>query len=150
MPDRRSGTSTYRGTPGPVIQLILLDYWSVWLGGRYADAEGPAYVDAVASVTDRVNTVIKTTAADTNSGYVDLRAIFKGPDYDSDETPYLASDGDHPNAAWTSKDCRRRGRLGQPDAPMSGALARHTLRTLQRQSSSGARWRSTLSMRWAL
>jgi hypothetical protein len=29
----------------------LLDYWSVWLGGRYADAEGPAYVDAVGSVT---------------------------------------------------------------------------------------------------
>ena len=81
----------------------LAGYWSVWLGGRYADAEGPAYVDAVASVTDRVNTVIKTTAADTNSGYVDLRAIFKGPDYDSDETPYLATDGDHPNAAGHQK-----------------------------------------------
>lgn len=90
-------------TEGRRVQLILLDYWSVWLGGRYADAEGPAYVDAVASVTDRVNTVIKTTAADTNSGYVDLRAIFKGPDYDSDETPYLASDGDHPNAAGHQK-----------------------------------------------
>jgi lysophospholipase L1-like esterase len=38
-----------------------------------------------------------------NSGYVDLRAIFKGPDYDSDETPYLASDGDHPNAAGHQK-----------------------------------------------
>jgi len=86
-------------TEGRPIQLILLDYWSVWLGGRYADAEGPVYVDAVASVTDQVNTVIKRTAADTDSGYVDLRAIFKGPDYDSDETPYLASDGDHPNAA---------------------------------------------------
>ena len=71
--------------------------------GRYADAEGPVYVDAVASVTDQVNTVIKRTAADTDSGYVDLRAIFKGPDYDSDETPYLASDGDHPNAAGHQK-----------------------------------------------
>jgi acyl-CoA thioesterase I len=90
-------------TEGRPIQLILLDYWSVWLGGRYADAEGPVYVDAVASVTDQVNTVIKRTAADTDSGYVDLRAIFKGPDYDSDETPYLASDGDHPNAAGHQK-----------------------------------------------
>jgi acyl-CoA thioesterase-1 len=86
-------------TEGRPTQLILLDYWSVWLGGRYADAEGPVYVGAVASVTDQVNIVMKRTAADTDSGYVDLRAIFKGPDYDSDETPYLASDGDHPNAA---------------------------------------------------
>ena len=38
-------------TEGRRVQLILLDYWSVWLGGRYADAEGPAYVDAVGSVT---------------------------------------------------------------------------------------------------
>jgi acyl-CoA thioesterase I len=90
-------------TEGRPTQLILLDYWSVWLGGRYADAEGPVYVGAVASVTDQVNTVIKRTAADTDSGYVDLRAIFKGPDYDSDETPYLASDGDHPNAAGHQK-----------------------------------------------
>jgi acyl-CoA thioesterase I len=90
-------------TAGRPIQLILLDYWSVWLGGRYADAEGPVYVGAVTSVTNQVNTVIKRTAVDTDSDYVDLRAIFKGPDYDSDETPYLASDGDHPNAAGHQK-----------------------------------------------
>jgi lysophospholipase L1-like esterase len=90
-------------TAGRPIQLILLDYWSVWLGGRYADAEGPVYVGAVTSVTNQVNTVIKRTAVDTDSDYVDLRAIFKGPDYDSDETRYLASDGDHPNAAGDQK-----------------------------------------------
>jgi lysophospholipase L1-like esterase len=90
-------------TEGRPIQLILLDYWSVWLGGRYADAEGPVYVGAVASVTDQLNTVIKRTAVDTDSSYVDLRAILKGQDYDSDETRYLASDGDHPNAAGHQK-----------------------------------------------
>ena len=28
-----------------------------------------------------------------------VRAAFKGPDYSYDETKYLSSDGDHPNAA---------------------------------------------------
>jgi len=57
------------------------------------------YVDPAPSVTDDVNTAIKTVAAETGSAYVDLRAAFKGPDYRYDETHYLASDGDHPNAA---------------------------------------------------
>jgi acyl-CoA thioesterase I len=86
-------------TEGHPVLLILLDYWSVWLGGQYAAAEGPAYVAAAAGVTDQVNNVIKETAAETGSAYVDLRAAFKGPNYAYDETPYLASDGDHPNAA---------------------------------------------------
>jgi lysophospholipase L1-like esterase len=42
-------------------------------------------------------------AAQTGSAYVDLRAAFKGPDYHEDETQYLASDGDHPNAAGHQK-----------------------------------------------
>ena len=33
---------------GPV---VLLDYWSVWLGGEYATAQGQAYVDAATAVT---------------------------------------------------------------------------------------------------
>ena len=86
-------------TEGRPVLLILLDYWSVWLGGRYATDEGPNYVDAAADVTDKINTVVRQTAAGTDSGYVDLRAAFKGPGYDSDETRYLASDGDHPNVA---------------------------------------------------
>jgi lysophospholipase L1-like esterase len=79
--------------------VVLLDYWSVWLGGQYAAAQGDAYVDAAAQVTDDVNTVIKSVAAKTGSAYVDLRAAFKGPDYAYDETHYLSNDGDHPNAA---------------------------------------------------
>jgi acyl-CoA thioesterase I len=79
--------------------VVLLDYWSVWLGGKYAAAKGEAYVAAAEQMTDDVNAVIKSTAAKTGSWYVDLRAAFKGPDYSYDETHYLSSDGDHPNAA---------------------------------------------------
>ena len=86
-------------TAGRPVLLVLLDYWSVWLGGQYAEARGPAYVDAAEEVTDQVNNVIKTTAANSGAAYVDLRAAFKGPNYAYDETRYLASDGDHPNAA---------------------------------------------------
>jgi lysophospholipase L1-like esterase len=45
-----------------------------------------------------VNSVIKSTASNSNSAYVDLRAAFKGPNYAYDETHYLSNDGDHPNA----------------------------------------------------
>ena len=77
---------------GHPVAVVLLDYWSVWLGGRYAKAQGPAYVDLVGALTDQVNSVIKRTAARTGAGYVDLRAALKGPDYTEDETPYLAGD----------------------------------------------------------
>jgi lysophospholipase L1-like esterase len=86
-------------TAGHQTLLVLLDYWSVWLGGKYAAAEGEAYVAAAESMTDQVNSVIKSTAAKSGSAYVDLRAAFKGPDYSYDETHYLSNDGDHPNAA---------------------------------------------------
>ena len=86
-------------TSGHKVLVVLLDYWSVWLGGRYAAAKGEAYVDAAATVTDDVNAAIKSTAAKTDSAYVDLRAAFKGPDYAYDESHYLSNDGDHPNAA---------------------------------------------------
>jgi lysophospholipase L1-like esterase len=86
-------------TTGHRAVVVLLDYWSVWLGGQYAADRGDAYVKAAATVTDEVDTVIKSTAAESGSAYVDLRAAFKGPDYAYDETHYLSSDGDHPNAA---------------------------------------------------
>ena len=85
-------------TAGHLSLVVLPDYWSVWLGGQHAQAQGQMNVDA-ATVTDDVNTAIKTVAAEAGSAYVDLRAAFKGPDYSYDETHYLASDGDRPNAA---------------------------------------------------
>jgi acyl-CoA thioesterase-1 len=86
-------------TAGHHALVVLLDYWSVWLGGKYAAARGNAYVAAAEQVTDEVNTVIKSTAVATGSAYVDLRAAFKGPNYTYDETHYLSNDGDHPNEA---------------------------------------------------
>jgi lysophospholipase L1-like esterase len=83
--------------------VVLLDYWSVWLGGQYAAAHGEAYVDAAAEVTTEVNAAIRRVASSTGSAYVDLRAAFKGPDYAYDETHYLSNDGDHPNAAGHAK-----------------------------------------------
>jgi lysophospholipase L1-like esterase len=86
-------------TSGHKVLVVLLDYWSVWLGGQYAAAHGDAYVAAAEEMTDRVDALIKSTAAKTDSAYVDLRAAFKGPSYAYDETHYLSNDGDHPNAA---------------------------------------------------
>jgi acyl-CoA thioesterase I len=83
--------------------VVLLDYWSVWLGGRYAEAHGQAYVAAAEQMTDDVDSAIKSTAARSRSAYVDLRLAFKGPNYDYDETHYLSNDGDHPNAAGHEK-----------------------------------------------
>jgi lysophospholipase L1-like esterase len=86
-------------TSGHYVVVVLLDYWSVWLGGQYATAQGETYVDSAARITDKVNALIKWTAASSGSSYVDLRAAFKGPSYAYDETHYLTTDGDHPNAA---------------------------------------------------
>ncbi len=88
---------------GHKVLVVLLDYWSVWLGGKYAATKGDAYVAAAAEVTDRVDAAIKSTAAMSGSAYVDLRAAFKGPTYSYDETHYLSTDGDHPNAAGHQK-----------------------------------------------
>jgi lysophospholipase L1-like esterase len=86
-------------TAGRRVLVVLLDYWNVWLGGKYAAAKGAQYVAAAEELTDRIDTEIRVVAGRTRSVYVDLRAAFKGPSYDYDETHYLSSDGDHPNAS---------------------------------------------------
>jgi lysophospholipase L1-like esterase len=83
--------------------IVLLDYWSVWLGGQFAAAKGHAYIAAAEEMTDRINSVIRATATASRSAYVDLRAAFKGPSYAYDETHYLSDDGDHPNKAGHKK-----------------------------------------------
>jgi hypothetical protein len=84
---------------GRHVRVVLLDYWSVWLGGKYAkEGQGCGLRCSGRKLTDKVNAVIKSTAAKTGSAYVDLRAAFKRPDYAYDETHYLSDDGDPPNA----------------------------------------------------
>jgi lysophospholipase L1-like esterase len=86
-------------THGHRVVIVLLDYWSVWLGGTYAHEQGPAYVETADNLTAQVNEIISTIAHATNSTYVDLRTAFRGPDDTWDETHLLAPDGEHPNAA---------------------------------------------------
>jgi lysophospholipase L1-like esterase len=81
------------------VRVVLLDYWSVWLGGQYAREQGPSYVEAADSLTHTFNDAVHTIALDSGSLYVDLRTAFRGPNDAWDETHLLASDGDHPNAA---------------------------------------------------
>jgi acyl-CoA thioesterase I len=86
-------------TEGRPIEVVLVDYWNVWLGGAYGAARGPAYVKTAAALTDTIDDVIHADAAVDKARYVDLRTAFRGPGHDQDETDLLAPDGDHPNAA---------------------------------------------------
>jgi lysophospholipase L1-like esterase len=85
-------------TSGHESIVVLLDYWSVWLGGTYARDRGHAYVSAARQVTAQVDAVIKTTASQSGSTYVSERRAFKGPSFGYVESHYLSSDGEHPNA----------------------------------------------------
>jgi lysophospholipase L1-like esterase len=78
--------------------VVLLDYWSVWLGGQYARAQGAEYEAAATALTHSFNDMIQSIAKQTGSIYVDLRTAFKGPNDTDDETELLAPDGEHPNA----------------------------------------------------
>lgn len=83
---------------GRKVLVVLLDYWSIWLGGTYARNKGDAYVKAAREMTAKVDAAIKTTANQSGSAYVSVRRAFKGPSFGYIESHYLATDGDHPNA----------------------------------------------------
>jgi lysophospholipase L1-like esterase len=83
---------------GHGVLVVLLDYWSIWLGGTYARDQGDAYVRAAREMTDQVDAAIKTTATETGSSFVSERLAFKGPSFGYIESHYLATDGEHPNA----------------------------------------------------
>jgi lysophospholipase L1-like esterase len=78
---------------------VLLDYWSIWLGGTYARKQGHDYVSAARHMTAQVDDAIKTTASQSGSAYVSERRAFKGPSFGYIESHYLATDGEHPNAS---------------------------------------------------
>jgi lysophospholipase L1-like esterase len=83
---------------GHKVLVVLLDYWSIWLGGTYAREKGDAYVSAAREMTDRVDAAIKATATQSGSAFVSERRAFKGPSFGYIESHYLATDGEHPNA----------------------------------------------------
>jgi lysophospholipase L1-like esterase len=86
-------------TSGHKVLVVLLDYWSIWLGGTYARSKGQDYVKAARQMTAQVDSALKTTATQSGSAYVSERGAFKGPSFGYIESHYLATDGEHPNAA---------------------------------------------------
>jgi lysophospholipase L1-like esterase len=85
-------------TSGHKVLVVLLDYWSIWLGGTYARDKGDAYVNAAREMTDQVDAAVKATAAESDSAYVSEARAFKGPSFGYIESHYLAPDGEHPDA----------------------------------------------------
>jgi len=83
---------------GHTVLVVLLDYWSIWLGGTYARDRGDAYVGAAREMTAQVDAAIETTATQSGSAYVSERRAFKGPSFGYIESHYLATDGEHPDA----------------------------------------------------
>ncbi len=85
-------------TAGHRVTVVLLDYWDVWLGGKYARALGSAYVATEDAVTRAFDAMVHSVAVDMDVLHVDLATAFRGPSRDRDDTSLLAADGDHPNA----------------------------------------------------
>jgi lysophospholipase L1-like esterase len=86
-------------TSGHKVLVVLLDYWSIWLGGTYAREHGHAYVSAARKMTAQVDAAVKMTATESGLAFVSERRAFKGPSFGYIESHYLTSDGEHPNAA---------------------------------------------------
>jgi len=86
---------------GRTDHVLVTDYWNVFQDGRVAlDADGREGVAWSTKVTTAANAAICGAAQGAQATCVDLFAPFKGSG-ESDPTPLLADDGDHPNAAGT-------------------------------------------------
>ncbi|MFI7231930.1 SGNH/GDSL hydrolase family protein [Nonomuraea angiospora] len=82
----------------PRSRIVVTGYWNVFLDGDSARAKGTAYVSNSDALTRVVNRTLAGAAAARGARYVDVYGPFKG-DGSRDDTPLLAADGDHPNAA---------------------------------------------------
>lgn len=82
----------------PRSRIVVTGYWNVFLDGDSARAKGTAYVSNSDALTRAVNGTLAGAAAAKGARYVDVYGPFKG-DGSRDDTPLLAADGDHPNAA---------------------------------------------------
>lgn len=82
----------------PHSRIVVTGYWNVFLDGDAARAKGPAYVANSDALTRAVNRALAGSAAAAGARYVDTYGPFKG-DGSRDDTPLLAADGDHPDAA---------------------------------------------------
>jgi len=82
---------------GGRVTIKITGYWNVFEDGSVArnDYSATFRRDSDA-LTRRLNDTLRAVSAATKVQYVDLYRPFKG---DGDDTPLLAADGDHPNAA---------------------------------------------------
>jgi lysophospholipase L1-like esterase len=83
---------------GRPTEILVTDYWNVFLDGAPAAPLGPSYHAISDQVTRLANTAICAGANSSGATCVDLYADFKA-DGSADPTPLLAVDGDHPDAA---------------------------------------------------
>lgn len=100
--------------------ILVTDYWNVFEDGQVADDDyGAAFSGWSDAVTRQANSAIRDAVADVGGAVcVDLYEPFKA-DGSSDDTDYLASDGDHPNAAGTALIARTL-LAATPSRPTSG------------------------------
>ncbi len=82
----------------PGAQVVVLGYWNVFVDGAVGRAQGDTYVAGADQVSQRVNRAAVEVAAQHGVVYADAYAPFKG-DGSRDDTPLLADDGEHPDAA---------------------------------------------------
>jgi lysophospholipase L1-like esterase len=79
------------------VRVMVTGYWDVFLDGEVGRQQGSDYVRNSKALTLADNSTIAAAAVANSDTYVDLYATFKG-DGSSDDTAFLAADGDHPDA----------------------------------------------------
>lgn len=82
---------------GRATEVLVTDYWNVFVDGQVGAALGPRYRTLSDRVTRQANSAICAGAQRGGGTCVDLYAPFKG-DGSQDPTALLADDGDHPDA----------------------------------------------------
>ncbi|MHB8512254.1 MAG: SGNH/GDSL hydrolase family protein [Actinomycetota bacterium] len=80
---------------------LILDtgYWEIWEDGSVGRSNGQQYMSVGDALTHHVNQIIQQVSNGSGATYVDLYTAFRGTNGTVDDTDFLASDGDHPNAA---------------------------------------------------
>jgi lysophospholipase L1-like esterase len=83
---------------GRATEILVTDYWNVFVDGEVGAALGPDYQALSDRVTRLANAAICAGATQGGGSCIDLYAPFKGDDGSQDPTGLLADDGDHPDS----------------------------------------------------
>ncbi len=85
---------------GRPVAIRVTGYWNVFQDGKVATTVGgTAFLRGSDLLTRRVNAAVDRDASVEHVAYVDIYTPFKGQKGDTDDTPLLAPDGDHPSQA---------------------------------------------------